>query len=113
MKMEPIKNKILAAPLAVSLVFASAATANAQAEFNARINIDARGNTLTVPVDCDALDSNGNLTIEFLRPFDVFGHLEHENDINDVVRHLNLHGVKPEDVQKSQAICHQHFPDNF
>ena len=78
MKMKSMKNKVWAAPLALSLVFAGAGgAASAEAEFNARINIDGRGNTLTVPVDCDALDRNGNLTMEFLRPFDVFGHLDH------------------------------------
>ena len=109
MKMKSMKNKVWAAPLALSLVFAGAGAASAEAEFNARINIDERGNTLTVPVDCDALDRNGNLTMEFLRPFDVFGHLDHEDDINHALRHLNLHGVKPDDVQKSRQICLDNF----
>lgn len=108
MKMKSIKNSALAAPLAVSFAFASVATANAQPEFNAQIDIG-NGSKMNVQVDCDLLDKNGDQTIEFLRQFDVFGHLDNENNMSDALWHLRLHGVEHEDIQKAQKICLEHF----
>lgn len=100
------KNAVGAITLALGLAFAGAV--QAEPEFNAQIDIG-NGSKMNVQVDCDLLDKNGDQTIEFLRQFDVFGHLEHENNISDALWHLRLHGVEHDDVNKAQQICLEHF----
>lgn len=101
----------LAGAAALSLAFAS--SAQAQAEFNAdfMINNPAGGadTRITVPIDCDLLGPYGQKTIEFVRQFDVFGHLDHETSIPRAEQHLSLHGIYPDKVDAVREYCIDNF----
>ena len=108
MSMNDKKTGIVAGlALALGLSFSTAAQAG-EPEFNARID-NGSSRPLTIAVDCDLLDRNDNITMEFMRQFDVFGHLDNETSMDKAQDHLRLHGVDEDDVNKARQICLDHF----
>lgn len=101
----------LAGAAALSMAFAT--SAQADADFNADFSLKnpAGGSDIriTVPIDCDLLGPQGQKTIEFVRQFDVFGHLDHETSISNGERHLNLHGISPDKVEAVRNYCIDNF----
>lgn len=97
--------------LAFSLGLAGAASA--QPEFNANLTIEnplgGRDTQITVPVDCDLLGPNGERTLEFVKQFGIWGHIENETSIDRALRHLSLHGLDEERINNVQRYCIENF----
>ena len=88
-----------------------------------------------VPVDCDLLDENGNITPEFVAAMGVRSHMEYderrmnqyeethdveltdEQRINVFLRHLNSHNVTAqltrERLETAAQHCRQNYPDHL
>lgn len=83
-------------------------------EFNANFTLPnptgGAGLPITVPVDCDLLDEHGQSGIDFVRQFDIWGHLTRETDVTRAQNHLRTHGIMPERVEKVRQHCLEHYP---
>ena len=105
--------------LALALVFAQVGSAQAQEprnngpEFNATFTLQGAlggGETqVNIPIDCDLLGPNGQKTLEFVKQFGIWGHIEHENDIGHAERHLRIHGITPERIEVVRAHCIENY----
>lgn len=84
--------------------------------------------TVYIPVDCDCLDENGDITSEFVKKMGVWGHLDHvdhqldrkenetgievtdEQRIDAYIQHLKAHGLRPEKIDKAVKHCNENYP---
>lgn len=121
-----MKNMIKAGSVALGLGFAAAVSTAAspaladqhhaeagQAEFNARFSLPnptgGAPTDIVVPIDCDLLGQDGAKTLDFIRQFDIWGHLAHERDIARAELHLRSHGITPERVERVRQHCVNEF----
>ncbi len=111
--MHPLKKNSLAVFLTAGLAASFSSTANADIDFNANLiiknPISARPTHLKIPIDCSLLEENGSKTIEFIKQFGVWGHIENEHSIDAAQQHLRLHGIQQQDIEKIQKYCIENF----
>ncbi len=76
-----------------------------------------------IPVDCDLLDENGDLTSAFVKQMGVWGHLDRIEEymkpnaseaakIFAFQQHLKPHGIPKEKIEKAAEYCRTNFPSN-
>ncbi len=99
--------------LALGLSFANAAVAESGPEFNAQFTfpnpLGGADTIITVPIDCDLLGANGEKTLDFIKQFDIWGHLEHEDNAEHGEAHLRAHGITPERLESVRQHCIENF----
>ncbi len=88
------------------------------AEFT--FKVESRGIERQIPVDCDRLDENGELTSKFLHTMGVWGHLDRINEsflpeaqkIQHMYGHLVLHSAEfRQDIPRAVEKCHNDYPE--
>lgn len=105
--------------LALALSFAQASAGNAQSapvsapKFNATFTLQGafggQATKVNIPVDCDLLGPAGQKTLDFVKQFGVWGHIEREADIESAERHLRIHGITPERIETVRQYCIEHY----
>ncbi len=122
--MNKLKSGILGGIMAVSAHGMDAHAEEAEFQFPLK-----NGNhTVYIPVDCDSLDENGEITPKFVKQMGIWGHLSHvdyqldlkerasgikvtdEQRIDAYIQHLNAHGLKPEKINKAVDHCNKNYP---
>lgn len=79
-----------------------------------------RGIERNIPVDCERLDENGELTSHFLHTMGIWGHLDNDYNsflpeaekIRKMQTHLILHSREfIDDIPRAAQYCRDNFPD--
>ena len=109
-----LRSGVLALALSFAQVGAGpAADTRDGPEFNATLTLkgafNQAQNKVNIPIDCDLLGPNGQKTLDFVKQFGIWGHVQHETDIDRAERHLRIHGITPTHIENVRQYCIAHY----